>query len=186
MSRSDVSMTIFGDLKSLAAARAIAVEFQDHVKPDWNAGYFQDEAEGVARILHVLENGGALSIFRGDTNDDLGTIAEECRDHGLSYEIIFTNCEEGDPFVNLWAPHFEEEKTFSASAGGRPKIAIEDITKLIRQNPENALKIVEEIERSALIGVSQTITASPEVIAEIRAALEHGLDDEEAASPSVA
>jgi hypothetical protein len=170
---SDVCICIFGELKSLDAAKELAIEFEDHAAPDWNKPYFSDESEGVAHILEAIEKGFILSVIRSDTGDDFGTIASVCQEHGLSFEINFTNCDVGAPYMEVWAPGFENVRTFGATDGESPTMAIEDITKLIRKDPTNALAIVEQIEQSALVGVSRRITASPDVIAQFKAYLEN-------------
>jgi len=174
----DVSMTIFGEVKSIEAVKELASAFESYVCPDWNEPQFDSDFEGIVHIVEALEEGKGIRVIRSSTGMQLDEISEVCRKHALSYEIMFEGDDLVNPYVNVWAPHFEDERTFECTDGGRPMIPIEDISKRIRKDPQNVLATLDEIERSALIGVGQIATATPELIAEINSLLE---DDNEAA-----
>lgn len=178
----DVSMTIWGEVKSAEAVRELAETFDDYVKPDWNESYFAGEVHGMEYVVERIEDGKPIEVVREETGMDLSEVAEVCRKHGLSYEILYTGDENEMNMVTLWSPDFEKEHNFESDDVGNPMLSISEITSKIRKNPENALEIVEKIEKSALIGVRRVATAESDVIAKVKAEIDAEVDD----APSVA
>lgn len=165
----DIKMNIWGSIASVETARELAETFVEFAKPDWNLSTFENTPEAAKYILECIEDGQTIKIVRESTEMDCADVEEICKSHSLSYEVLMTNYDTGEtPVIFFWAPDFDEVQQFDADEAGRPQIAIEDITKVFRENLSNVMPIIENFERSAMINVNRATTADDAILEHLK------------------
>lgn len=164
----DMRMSIWGEFKTPEAVEELAEAFNHWVAPDWQKSRFDHET-ATRHILESLDDGQEVVVVRENTARSLNDISHVCRRHELSYEIfsIYDN-ENTSHMLTVWAPGFDNEKHFDADEKARPLFAIDGLSRKIKNDPSNAVAIIEEFEKQALVGVERVATASDEVIEAVK------------------